>query len=166
MGLVPPPGPLGARHDFTIEDTDLILRLAPDGQAATLEGTLGALTPDPHEATAQLRKLLRLGLGLAGFNRAALVLPDVNGADAAGAAALMALADRRPDQPPLRVTAQARIAPGDPRAAVAALEDILQWRSFARDVIPASAEPATAAAHPASPATPPDSGADFVIFQP
>jgi hypothetical protein len=131
LDVPPPPGPHGERAEFTVDDIDIILSLAPDGRTTLMEGSLGTLSAEPLSAGAQLHRLLRGGLALAGENRAALTLPEAQSLDdilSLGAAAGTA-------GKALRIAAVARISEGDRQDAMRALEDIVQWRRLARDTL-------------------------------
>ncbi len=134
-----PPEIIGGHYAFTIDDTDMELRLAPDGRGIELAGRLGQLGAHPLQAAAQLRRLLVLGLGLASVNRAALVFPA--GADRAALEA-MAVGDLRDVGAPVVwvVTALDMSQRKDPLRAV---QDVMQWRHFARPVLGEDVPPAT-----------------------
>ena len=163
LGVAPPPEPIAERYEFTIDETDLTLGLAANGSTILLEGHLGELSKDPREAADQLRRLMRSGLGLCAFNRAALCLPDF-----ASDAPVVALADGKLDpEQNLRVTAIARIDAAGTHLAPQALQDILQWQKFASPILAAGAY-SPRAPHPSSAAAGSDDvpADDFVIFQP
>lgn len=134
-----PPEFIGGRYAFTIDDTDMELRLSLDGRGIELAGRLGHLGGHPLQAAAQLRRLLMLGLALASVNRAALSFPA--GADRTALEA-MALGEMdKAASPELWVITSLDMT--QPRDALRALQDVMQWRHFARPLlgedIPASA---------------------------
>lgn len=132
LGVGVPPEAIGSRHSFVVDDIEMELRLARDGRAIELTGRLGRLGGHPLQATDQLRRMLRVGLALASVNRAALVMP-------AGAErpALEAMARGDLDQAgPPDIWAVTRLDLQDLRRdAPRALQDIAQWRHFARPIL-------------------------------
>ncbi|WP_226550546.1 hypothetical protein [Celeribacter naphthalenivorans] len=154
LGLSAPMEPIGARFDFELEDTPVEIARTPDGAALRITATLGHLAGDPHLCDDQLSRLLRLSLALVGVNRAVLSFPA--GQDAARIAELS-----RPDHAPEAVYAEIVIA--EAAEAVEALRELMQWRSFAGDVIAPVGQSPDAGAPVAPRALDP---ADMVIFQP
>lgn len=159
LDVTPPPGPYGDRQEFGVDDVDMMLSLAPDGRTVLLEGSLGVLSSEPLSAGAQMHRMLRGGLALAGENRAALTLPEARTfeqiAPLGGASGT--------ETPAIRIAAVARIAEGDRRDAVRALEDVMQWRRLARDTLGDGAGPSTSGGDVPMAAIDPS---DFVIIQP
>lgn len=160
MGLAVPPETIGSHYDFIVEDTEIVVRLAPNGQSMVVEAALGELSADPMQAGDQLQRLLRIGLGLSAFNRSTLSLPDGGNTDL-----LTALATGRPeDRPSLRVQAVAVINDDPNRGPVGALQDVLQWRTYSDQILdrPQSRDDF----EPTRSASERDDDAGFVIFQP
>lgn len=160
MGLAAPPEEIGDRFDFSMDDTEVELRLTRDGRSILIEAVLGELSANPQTAGDQLRRLLRVGLGLSAVNRSALSLP--------GAKDTAQLAQRAARQTeglaPLQVRAIARIDGNPAREAVPALQDVLDWRRFSDPILERVAsvsERDTPARRPVS-----DPTAGMVIFQP
>lgn len=152
MGLPVPPDPLPSEMRFEVDDVPLTLGPAPDGLGAQMTAELGALPSDAYGAEDQIRRLLRLSLALSSFNPAVLQIPGLWPQDAA--AALL-----RGEGPahPVCATLRCGARPGE---ASAALQHLVQWAVYARDVLRPAAAPAPAPqAAPASPA-------DYVIIQP
>lgn len=160
MGFAPPPEAIGSRHDFFIDEVPVVLRLARNGRTVELEGLLGTLATDPMRAADQLRRLLRIGLGLAGFNRAGLWLPAGQQGDV-----MDALARRRPlpdGHPGLEVMAVARIGEDVRNDALRAVQDVVQWHHYARPLLDGQA----AAVAPMEPQGIGAADEGMVIFQP
>lgn len=161
LGMAPPAEAIGDRYDFTLEDVDFTLSVAPNGECYLLQGVLGPLSSQSFEAADQLSRLMRIGLGLASFNRAALmVIGDVDDA------MLMAMNDGQldPDVTPV-LGVEARIPVSDPTKSVARVQDVLQWRSFASDIL--AIGPSTEDWSPsASSASESSESTDYVVFQP
>lgn len=131
LGVAAPPETIGERYAFTVDDIEMELRLARDGRGIELTGRLGRLAPHPMQATDQMRRLLRLGLGLAAVNRAALVLPA--GAERPALEA-MARGDLAQAGPP-DIWAVTALDSDLHRDAPRALQDLAQWRRFARPIL-------------------------------
>jgi hypothetical protein len=131
LGVGVPPEAIGSRHSFVVDDIEMELRLARDGRGIELTGRLGRLGAHPQQAADQQRRLLRLGLGLAMVNRAAPVMP-------AGAErpALEAMARGDLDQAgPPDICAVTALDQDLRRDAPRALQDLAQWRHFARPIL-------------------------------
>lgn len=160
MGLAAPPEEIGERFDFSMDDTEVELRLTRDGRSILVEAVLGDLSANPQTAGDQLRRLLRVGLALSAVNRSALSL--------LGARDTAQLAQRAARQTeglaPLQVRAVARIDGNPAREAIPALQDVLGWRQFSDPILERVAVPSgrdTPIRRSAS-----DPTADMVIFQP
>ncbi|NIZ12020.1 hypothetical protein [Phaeobacter sp. HF9A] len=154
LGLPAPLEVIGDLYTFELEDTPVEIERTPDGMGLRLRAVIGQLGEDPHLCEQQLSRLLELSLGLAAFNRAVLVFPA--GRDGARLQALS-----RPDHAPEPVSAE--IAIRDAGEAVDALRDLMQWRSYAGDVITSSGARVEPALAPQSDASDPG---EMVIFQP
>lgn len=169
LGLGPAPERPADAEEFELDDARCTVARAPSGTEVTLRLTVGALTPDPHAAADRLRRLMRLTLGLAMVNRAALVC-----ADPPDDAQLRGLQGGAAGVRPLRFDAVALIASERRDEIFGALQDVVQLRSLALPHLVADAA-AGGGAFPAPRDMPagsrggkdsgPDSGA-FLIFQP
>lgn len=131
LGVGVPPEEIGARYGFTLDDTEMELNLARDGRGIELSARLGRLGLHPLQAADQMRKLLRLGLGLAASNRAALVLPV--GAERP-ALESMARGDLAAAGPP-EVRVITALGADIRQDAVRAVQDVAQWRRLARPIL-------------------------------
>ena len=154
LGLPAPLEAIGDRYTFELEDTPVEIERTPDGMGLRLGAVIGQLGEDPHLCEQQLSRLLELSLGLAAFNRAVLVFPA--GRDSARMSELS-----RPDHAPERVSAEIVIQKA--QEAVDALRDLMQWRSFAGDVI---SPVGTMTEQPYAPQADEPDPAEMVIFQP
>lgn len=72
LGLAPPPA--SGTPTLRIDGRTVRLAPSPDGAQVVIEAAVGALAAPPHRREAQLRQMLREGLGLVLDNRAALTL--------------------------------------------------------------------------------------------
>lgn len=131
LGVGVPPDSIGERYAFTVDDIEMELRLSRDGRGIELAGRMGRLGLHPMQAADQLRRMLRLGLGLAALNRAALVLPA--GGDR-GALEAMARGDLAQAGPP-DIWAVTVLDQDLRRDAPRALQDLAQWRNLARPIL-------------------------------
>ncbi len=110
-----------------------------------------------------MRRLLRLGLGLAAGNRGALVLPAA--ADR-GALEAMARGDLAALGPPEVRVVSALDGTDLRRDALRAVQDLVQWRNLSRAIL-GEPEPAADDGPPAAPARrTTDAERGFFIFQP
>lgn len=160
MDLAVPPETIGPRYEFAVDDTDVVVKLADNGQTVVVEAELGSLSTEPMQAGDQLRRLMRIGLGFAAFNRSTLSVPD--GGNPVSLTALVT--GRVEDRPKLRVFAVATID-GDPRRqSVSALQDVLQWRTYSDPILERTEGRDVFDILGASSARDDDAG--FVIFQP
>lgn len=154
MGL---PAPLDMAEDelrFTVEDVDIRLALQPDGLGLVMVALLGHLATDSFTAESQLRGVLRLSLGLAAFNRGCLCVPGLFGAPER-IAALHSGAG-------VPEAVEVRLAFADaPGQASAALQEVVQWASYAREVLPVGSGAASLEARQRVIPEP-----DVMIFQP
>jgi len=159
MGHVPPPGPIGIEYEFEVDECAIRLTLSPDGASVICTADLGALASEPGQAADQLRRLLRLGLGLLMHNRAALRLPEGANSDLVTAWAR----NRSGGGHPLIVQVQASVPVQTPRAAIAAMGDLMQWADLSRALLQRAAP--TGVDHGAVRHSPYEQS-DFVVFQP
>ncbi len=169
LGLGPAPQRPAESEDFDIEDARCVVSRAPSGTEVKLALDIGTLTRDPHVAADRLRQVLRISLGLALVNRAALVLTE-----APDDAALRALQAGQPAAPILRFQAVALIRSGARQEVFRALQDVVQLRTLVLPYLTPSQRgaddgialfPKRAEDRPGS-ARGDDDGAPFLIFQP
>lgn len=155
MGLALPSDSAGAEADFDLDGTPIRITEALHGRGVRLVAEIGALPADPHTANDALRRVLRLALPLAGFNRATVSLPA--GQDRLQMESLM----RGLATPP--ATVEAAIIIADPATAPEAVQELMQWRHYVADILAAPGGAATEeAGFSAAPVDPPD----MMIFQP
>lgn len=126
LGLGPAPQHPTDAEEFDIEDARCVVARAPSGTEVKLTLDIGTLTRDPHVAADRLRQLLRLSLGLAMVNRAALVMPETP-----DDRALRALQAGTATAPSLRFQAVALINSPVRQDIFRALEDVVQLRTLA-----------------------------------
>lgn len=162
LDLGPAPATPGDVEEIELDDAVCRIERAPSGLEVLISMPAGNLAADPHLAAERLRRVLRLSLGLALVNRAALVC------------------DERPDETRLRAlqspTAQTRplafravaVVSGSHRAeVVGALQDVLQLRNLARDYLADdTARPSPVNTPPPGNRAGPDDGTPMIIFQP
>lgn len=159
LGLPAPLDPIADHYDFELEDMPVSLSLTPDGARLRLEATIGQLASDPHLAGDQLSRMLRLSSALASFNCAVLTLPA--GRDQTRIATL-SISDQGAE--PLLVEIHAT----QPDAVVDALRDLVQWRSYAADIVDPIGAQADSEVAPVRNTTPDavPNPFDMIVFQP
>lgn len=169
LGLGPAPQHPAESEEFDIDDARCVVSRAPSGTEVKLVLDVGTLTRDPHVAADRLRQVLRMSLGLALVNRAALVLAELP-----DDAALRALQGGQPSAPVLRFQAVALISTGARQEAFRALQDVVQLRTLVLPYLTPSQRgaedeislfPKRAEERPGSTRGDED-GASFLIFQP
>lgn len=149
-------------EEFELDDAPCRIERAPSGLEVLISMHVGTLATDPHLAAERLRRLLRLSLGLALVNRAALVCderPDDT--------RLRALQSPDARTRPLAFRAVAVVTSGQRAEVIGALQDVVQLRTLARDYLSDDTRRATAPPGPPRSGRPaPDDGASMIIFQP
>jgi hypothetical protein len=155
MGLALPSAPMGPEVAFDLDGTPIRLTEALHGRGVRLVAQIGVLPPNPHAANDALRRVLRLALPLAAFNRATVALPI--GRDRAALEGLLrGLADPAP-------VIEATVVIPDPATAPLAVQDLMQWRHYVADIL---LRVDGAVGEALAPATAPVDPPDMMIFQP
>lgn len=162
LDLGAPPADPAPVEEFELDDTFCRVEASPSGLETLISVPVGALATDPHLAAERLRRLMRLSLGLALVNRAALVC-DERPDDAR----LRALQSPDARTRPLTLRAVAVVTGSQRAEVVAALQDVLQLRNLARDYVAGDGQPP----RPHDPSPRPDrdvplDGGSMIIFQP
>lgn len=136
LGMAPPVGAISDTYAFELEGMPIALQLTPAGDSGLIHADIGCLSGQQLDASAQMARLLRFGLGLVASNRAVLELPQLS----------EFLANPYAAPVPVRLTAQFTLDPATD--AVEALRDIVEWQGYAETVIgpPGAEDPAPIAA--------------------
>lgn len=163
LDLGPPPADPAEVEEFELDDAVCRVEPSPSGLEVLISVPVGTLATDPHLAAERLRRLMRLSLGLALVNRAALVCDERP--DESRLRALQS-PDARTVRP-LTFRAVAVIAGNHRAEVVGALQDVLQLRSLAHDYVAEGGPQArTSDPSPRADRPVPEDGGSMIIFQP